>query len=69
MISFTPLAGAAYNDSIIPVAYILEIDEVKILLDCGSPDWHSDDRLGLQERSEVKWKSYCAELQRYAVLS
>ncbi|PVF96449.1 hypothetical protein CPB86DRAFT_736678 [Serendipita vermifera] len=66
MITFTPLAGAAYNDSTIPVAYILEIDEVKILLDCGSPDWHSYDHLDTKGRSEAKWKSYCTELQRHA---
>lgn len=43
MITFIPLAGSARSDVTTPVAYLLKVDDVSILLDCGSPDWHSDD--------------------------
>lgn len=34
-IKFTPISGAKNED---PLCYLLEIDEVKILLDCGWSD-------------------------------
>lgn len=39
MITFTPLSGAARSSRTIPLAYLLQVDDIRILLDCGSPDW------------------------------
>lgn len=39
MITFNPLAGAVGADSAVPLAYLLQVDDVRVLLDCGSPDW------------------------------
>ena len=75
MITFTPLAGAARSTSTTPFAYILQVDDVRILLDCGSPDW-------MQEPSPFKevqsgndadiegttpsppWLPYCESLKK-----
>lgn len=64
MVSFTPLAGGAHSASTIPLAYLLDIDGAKILLDCGSPDWHLDDDLKVGEEQKQIFESYCAQLQR-----
>ena len=39
MITFTPLSGPARSPRTVPLAYLLQVDDVRILLDCGSPDW------------------------------
>jgi hypothetical protein len=39
MISFCPLSADGASGSDQPLAYILQIDDVRILLDCGSPEW------------------------------
>ena len=39
MITFTPLSGGAQLSKTIPLCYLLQVDDVRILLDCGSPDW------------------------------
>ena len=45
-IKFTPLSGAKSED---PLCYLLEIDEVKILLDCG---W--TDKFDVQDLTNLK---------------
>lgn len=65
MITFTPLAAGARSDLAQPLAYILEIDDVKILLDCGSPDWHPEDNVKPGEDVRVLWQQYCTQLERY----
>ena len=45
-IKFTPLSGAKNED---PLCYLLEIDEVKILLDCG---W--SDKFDVQDLTNLK---------------
>ncbi|KAI8355622.1 beta-lactamase-like protein [Choanephora cucurbitarum] len=46
-IKFTPISGAKNED---PLCYLLEIDEVKILLDCGwSDSFHIDDLVNLKK--------------------
>lgn len=62
MITFTPLSGAV-GSSRTPLAYLLQVDDVRILLDCGSPDW-------APESSAVKdgvysWESYAQALREY----
>jgi cleavage and polyadenylation specificity factor subunit 2 len=69
MITFTPLAGSARSDSALPLAYILEIDDVKVLLDCGSPDWHPDDDIITGSEALAVRDEYCAQLQRSSVIS
>lgn len=46
-IKFTPISGAKNED---PLCYLLEIDEVKILLDCGwSDSFQLDDLVNLKK--------------------
>ncbi|KDQ20588.1 hypothetical protein BOTBODRAFT_100390 [Botryobasidium botryosum FD-172 SS1] len=67
---FTPLSGDASTSSSVPLAYILQIDDVRVLLDCGSPNWCpepgrvSSEDSGLAE--EEAWEKYCQALQREA---
>ena len=42
MIIFTPLAGSGRSTIVSPLAYLLQIDDVRILLDCGAPSWNAD---------------------------
>ena len=71
MITFTPLSGAARSSRTIPLAYLLQVDDVRILLDCGSPDWCPEEPEGtssvvkeedLQER-HYHWEEYCETLK------
>lgn len=62
MITFTPLTGGAVSTRTRPLAYILQIDDVRILLDCGAPDWHPEDS---PESGEPHWVRYCEELAVY----
>jgi cleavage and polyadenylation specificity factor subunit 2 len=46
-IKFTPISGAKSED---PLCYLLEIDEVKLLLDCGwSDSFNTEDLSGLKK--------------------
>ncbi|KAH9938343.1 cleavage and polyadenylation specificity factor subunit [Fomitopsis serialis] len=63
MITFTPLSGAARSARTIPLAYLLQVDDVRILLDCGSPDWCPEGEPGEQGRH---WDKYCDTLKEYA---
>jgi cleavage and polyadenylation specificity factor subunit 2 len=45
-IKFTPLSGAKNEE---PLCYLLEIDEVKILLDCG---W--SDSFNIEDLAQLK---------------
>lgn len=69
MITFTPLSGAARTSSTIPLAYLLQVDDVRILLDCGSPDWcpeASDLREEHSQESPYHWDKYCDALKECA---
>ena len=59
MITFTPLSGAARSTRTTPLAYILQVDDVRILLDCGSPDWAPEH----QVEDEGEWEEYCRALR------
>ncbi|KAJ1309040.1 hypothetical protein OPQ81_004721 [Rhizoctonia solani] len=68
MITFTPLTGGAATTRTIPLCYILQIDDVRILLDCGAPDWHpepsteANDTTGESQQGEPHWVRYCEQL-------
>ncbi|KAI8811111.1 hypothetical protein BJ742DRAFT_798252 [Cladochytrium replicatum] len=47
-VHFTPFAGARDEDS--PLCYLLEIDEAKILLDCGWTDKSNPDTIAALKR-------------------
>ncbi|KAF7985231.1 hypothetical protein HWV62_7878 [Athelia sp. TMB] len=72
MITFTPLSGAARSSRTTPLAYILQVDDVRILLDCGSPDWSPEDSSSSSIKSEdiqatsYHWEEYCQRLREYA---
>ncbi|KAI0650230.1 beta-lactamase-like protein [Trametes meyenii] len=67
MITFTPLSGAAGTPRTVPLAYLLQVDDVRILLDCGSPDWCPE---ASGEEVEVYgpplWEAYCDALKECA---
>ena len=72
MITFTPLSGAARSARTLPLAYLLQVDDVRILLDCGSPDWcpeslRRDDGAG--ESVPPPWEDYCEALRKYVLPS
>ena len=58
---FTPLSGDAQSKSSKPLAYVLQIDDVQILLDCGSPDWCAETRSDAAQ----PWDDYCDALEKY----
>ncbi|KAF8917844.1 beta-lactamase-like protein [Mucidula mucida] len=62
MITFTPLSGAARSTRTTPLAYVLQVDDVRILLDCGSPDWAPEG----QDLEDQPWEQYCRALREYA---
>lgn len=71
MITFTPLSGAARSDSVSPLSYLLQVDDVRILLDCGSPDWSPESPsapAGGDGNSKIQhyWTEYCETLRRSA---
>jgi hypothetical protein len=62
MITFTPLAGGAHDpksDSS-PLCYLLQIDDVRILCDCGSPDWSPES---VPDGGPVQWEEYAQRLR------
>ncbi|KAF8165522.1 beta-lactamase-like protein [Crassisporium funariophilum] len=71
MITFTPLSGSARSSCTTPLAYILQIDDVRILIDCGSPDWAPEPSPFEQhppesEDAQPVWTEYCQALQKCA---
>ncbi|KAF8812259.1 cleavage and polyadenylation specificity factor subunit [Phlegmacium glaucopus] len=72
MITFTPLSGAARSSQTTPLAYILQIDDVRILIDCGSPDWVPEPSPFQHRPAEnpgdeaPAWAEYCEALQKCA---
>ncbi|KAF9076851.1 beta-lactamase-like protein [Rhodocollybia butyracea] len=62
MITFTPLSGAARSLQT-PLCYLLQVDDVRILLDCGSPDWEPEKQ---EENSRRPWEEYCSSFRECA---
>jgi cleavage and polyadenylation specificity factor subunit 2 len=74
MITFTPLSGAARSSRTMPLAYLLQVDDVRILLDCGSPDWTPEVpsfSTKSEETREVSfyWDEYCQTLRESVIFS
>ena len=68
MITFTPLSGAAQSSRTTPLCYLLQVDDVRILLDCGSPDWnpeesHTTTGESGEEEPSYPWDEYCRNLR------
>ncbi|KAJ6539529.1 beta-lactamase-like protein [Mycena capillaripes] len=68
MITFTPLSGAAHSSRSTPLAYLLQVDDVRILLDCGSPDWSPEEPALKSDTEEptFHWEEYCQALRECA---
>ncbi|THG98212.1 hypothetical protein EW026_g3930 [Hermanssonia centrifuga] len=72
MITFTPLSGAARSSRKTPLAYLLQVDDVRILLDCGSPDWCPEEASSSTVKEEdlaesaYHWEQYCQALKQHA---
>ncbi|GLB33982.1 putative cleavage and polyadenylation factor 2 C-terminal [Lyophyllum shimeji] len=70
MITFTPLSGAARSSQTKPLAYLLQVDDVRILLDCGSPDWAPEPAHTIipdgAEEPAYHWETYCNALRECA---
>jgi len=69
MITFTPLSGAARSDSVSPLSYLLQVDDVRILLDCGSPDWSPESpsvpaKGDGNSKFQYYWTEYCETLRQ-----
>jgi cleavage and polyadenylation specificity factor subunit 2 len=73
MLTFTPLSGAAKSSRTSPLAYLLQVDDIKILLDCGSPDWCPEssspakDGNGVTAESTFPWQQYCNKLREWVL--
>lgn len=59
MITFTPLSGSAHSQNTSPLAYLLQVDDVRILLDCGSPEWRPEPSL-----STETYDKYCQSIKQ-----
>jgi cleavage and polyadenylation specificity factor subunit 2 len=74
MITFTPLSGAARSSRSAPLAYLLQVDDVRILLDCGSPDWNPEgSSLSVMKSEDIQetsfhWEDYCQALREYVLM-
>ncbi|KAI0677046.1 beta-lactamase-like protein [Trametes maxima] len=67
MITFTPLSGAAGTPRTVPLAYLLQVDDVRILLDCGSPDWCPEtSEQEIEVYGPPAWEVYCDALRECA---
>ncbi|KAG6812985.1 hypothetical protein H0H92_014916 [Tricholoma furcatifolium] len=70
MITFKPLSGAARSSQTKPLAYLLQVDDVRILLDCGSPDWSPEPAHTIipdgAEEPAYHWETYCNALRDVA---
>jgi len=66
MITLTPLAGGAESSQTTPLCYLLQVDDVNILLDCGSPDWNPESyvKKTTDDASEEPWDPYVKSLER-----
>lgn len=62
MITFTPLSGGAKSRQTTPLCYLLQVDDIRILLDCGSPDWNRET--DSVEDKDAPWGSYIHLLER-----
>lgn len=72
MITFTPLSGSARSSRTTPLAYLLQVDDVRILLDCGSPDWCPESTSSADtdtEDTSYHWEQYCQALRECVYLS
>lgn len=67
MLVFKPLSGAARTSRTVPLCYLLQVDDVRILLDCGSPDWSPETSVDAQEETQYHWEEYCQALREYAI--
>lgn len=70
MITFTPLSGAAQSSTTSPLAYLLQVDDVRILIDCGSPDWSPEaspfeESISEQEEQPPSWTEYADTLEKF----
>jgi cleavage and polyadenylation specificity factor subunit 2 len=63
MITFTPLSGGATSPRSTPLAYLLQVDDVHILLDCGSPDWCLENFPSSSTDTAIPWEEYCNALK------
>lgn len=59
MITFTPLSGSAHSQNTSPLAYLLQVDDVRILLDCGSPDWRPEPSFPAES-----YEKYCQTIKQ-----
>ncbi|KAH9071539.1 beta-lactamase-like protein [Lactarius deliciosus] len=71
MLTFTPLSGAAKSSRTSPLAYLLQVDDITILLDCGSPDWCPEPTSLETERADdaddtYPWTRYCDKIREVA---
>ncbi|KAH9173303.1 beta-lactamase-like protein [Lactarius sanguifluus] len=71
MLTFTPLSGAAKSSRTSPLAYLLQVDDITILLDCGSPDWCPEPTSLETERVDeaddtYPWTQYCDKIREVA---
>ncbi|KAJ7228484.1 beta-lactamase-like protein [Mycena pura] len=66
MITFTSLSGAAHSSRTTPLSYLLQVDDVRILLDCGSPDWSPEDQALNPDEQTFHWEEYCRALREVA---
>ena len=72
MLTFTPLSGAAKSSRNSPLAYLLQVDDINILLDCGSPDWcpeptPSENGGDGGAENKFPWEQYCDKLKEWVV--
>jgi cleavage and polyadenylation specificity factor subunit 2 len=68
MITFTPLSGAAHARRTTPLCYLLQLDDVRILLDCGSPDWVPEPSPITEiPQQGFHWDDYCNALRASVV--
>jgi cleavage and polyadenylation specificity factor subunit 2 len=55
MITFTPLVGSAQSaGGGTPLCYLAQVDDVRILLDCGQPDIDA----------EIDWEVYAQAIRK-----
>lgn len=74
MLTFTPLSGAAKSSRTSPLAYLLQVDDINILLDCGSPDWcpeppSSENAGDGATENKFHWERYCDKLKEWVFRS
>ena len=70
MITFTPLSGPARSERIQPLAYLLQVDDIRVLLDCGAPDWCPEQSTSALTEDHLNdqafhWNKYCDTLREY----